>query len=194
LTQPQIRRVCRTILWWNGIIVGLVAIVVWSLWFYLGWFFHGPERVDDAFILDAAQGPSSSLIAYVELPDRKLFPTGYVEESSSNGKVYAIMTYYFLAVDGQMMLVKADPKAQVPKLVGPLESITVKSDQEALAAIIAKNPQLRDRILPVILNASAAFNVFGYVLCCILIPILGFCCYNMIRAVIRLGRTRTDLA
>lgn len=86
----------------------LVAIVVCLLWSYLGWFFHGPELVDDAFILDAAKGPTRSLIAYVELRDRRLVPTGYVEESSRNGKVYSTMAYYFIAVDGQSILVKQE--------------------------------------------------------------------------------------
>jgi hypothetical protein len=161
--EQQICRVSRRLLLWNSIIVALVAIVVCLLWSYLGWFFHGPELEDDAFILDAAKGPTQSLIAYVELRDRRLVPTGYVEESSRNGKVYSTMAYYFIAVDGQSMLVKAPSNAQGQKLVGPLESISVKVDQDALAAIVAKNPQLRDRILPVMLNASAAFNVFGYV-------------------------------
>jgi hypothetical protein len=186
----QIRGVSRRLLLWNGIVVGLVPIVIWVLWFYLAWFFHGPELVDDAFILDAAKGPTRSLIAYVELRDRRLVPTGYVEESSQNGKVYSTTAYYFIAVDGQLMLVKALPNAQGQRLVGPLESITVKVDQHALAAIVAKNPQLRDRILPVMLNASAAFNVFGYVLFGIVTPILVLCSYNMARAVIRRGRTR----
>ena len=189
-TEQQIRRVSRRLLLWNGIIIGVVAIVSWLLWSYLGWFFHGPQWVDDAFILDAAKGPRRSLIAYVELLDRRLVPTGYVEESSQNGKVYSTMAYYFIAVDGQPMLVKAPPNAQGQKLVGPLESISVKSDRDALAAIVAKKPQLRDRILPVMLNASAAFNVFGYVFFGIVTPILGLCCYNMARAVIHQGRTR----
>lgn len=189
-TEQQIRRISRRLLLWNGIIVGLVAIVVWLLWFYLRWFFHGPELVDDAFILDAAEGPTRSLIAYVELRDRRLVPTGYVEESSQNDKVYSTMAYYFIEVGGRPMLVKATPNAQGQELVGPLESISVKVDQEVLAAIVAKNPQLRDRILPVMLNASAAFNVFGYVFFGIITPILGLCCYNMARAVVRQGRTR----
>jgi hypothetical protein len=114
----------------------------------------------------------------------------YVEKSSQNGKVYSTMAYYFISIDGQSMLVKAPSNAQGQQLVGPLESISVKVDQDALAAIVGKNPQLRNRILPVILNASAAFNVFGYVFFGIVTPILVLCGSNMARAVIRQGRTR----
>jgi hypothetical protein len=184
------RRVSRRLLFWNGLVVGLVAMVVWSLWFYLRWFFHGPVLVDDAFILDTAAGPSRSLIAYIEMRDRRLIPTGYVERSLRDGKVYSTQAYDFIAVGGRLMLVKAPPDAQGRRLVGPLESVSEKADREALAAIVARNPELRDQILPVMLNASAAFRVFGYVLFYIIPPILGLCVYNMAGAVIRGGRTR----
>jgi hypothetical protein len=186
----QIGRVSRNLLLWNGIVVGLAAMIVLLLWFYLGWFFHGPQLVDDAYILNAAKGPPSSLIAYIELRDRKLIPTGYVEESSRNGKVYSSMSYYFVEVGDKWMLIKATTDAQGQRLIGPLESISGKADQQAEDAIIAKSPAARNRILPVMLNASAAFNVFGYVLLGILTPILALCGYNMARAVIRQGKTR----
>jgi hypothetical protein len=187
--NQQIRRVSRNLLLWNGIVVALVTIIVLCLWSYLGWFFRGPQLVDDAYILNAAKGPPSSLIAYVVMRDRQLVPTGYVEESSKNGKVYSTIPYYFIAVGDNLMLVKATTDAQGQKLVGPLESISTKADKQALDAIVAKNIQLRDRILPVILNASAAFNVFGYILFGILTPILALCGYNIARAVIRQGKT-----
>jgi hypothetical protein len=187
--EQQIRRVNRNLLLWNGIVVGLVAIIVLLLWSYLGWFFHGPRLVDDAYILNAATGPASSLIAYVEMRDRVLVPTDYVAKSSQNGRVYSTMPYYFIAVGDKQMLVKATKDARGHKLVGPLESISVKVDQQALDLIVAGNPRLRDRILPVMLNASAAFNVFGYVLLGSLTPILAVCGYNIARAVIRRGNT-----
>jgi hypothetical protein len=181
------RRVSRNLLLWNGIVLGLLVIVGLSLSSYLGWFFGGPKLVDDAYILDAAKGPPSSLIAYIEVRDRRLVPTGYVEESSRNGKVYSTIPYYSIAVGDKLMLVKGVTEGQGQNLVGPLESISGKAGQQAFDAIVAKKPELRDRILPVILNASAAFNVFGYVLLGILTPILAFCGFNIARALIRQG-------
>ena len=188
-TEQQIRRISRRLLLWNGIIVGLVAIVVWLLWFYLRWFFHGPELVDDAFILDAAEGPTRSLIAYVELRDRRLVRPAMSRNRHRTTK--SLFDHGLLLHRGRRPADagQGDPESQGQELVGPLESISVKVDQEVLAAIVAKNPQLRDRILPVMLNASAAFNVFGYVFFGIITPILGLCCYNMARAVVRQGRT-----
>jgi hypothetical protein len=188
--EQQIRRVSKNLFLWNGIVVGLIAILVLLLWSYLGWFVHGPRLVDDAFLLDATNRPANGLIAYIQLLDHQLVPTGYVEESSQNGKVYSTIAYYFVTVGDQLMLVKGPTDAQGQKLVGPLQSISVKSDQQALTSIVARNPNLRDRILPVMLNAAAAFDVSGYVLFGILTPILILCGYNIARAVIRKGRSR----
>jgi hypothetical protein len=182
--RQQMRRVSRNRLIGNGVVVGLVALAVWGLWFYLRWFFHGPQLADDAFILTAAKESPSSLIAYVELHDRPLVPTGYVEESSKHGKVYSTSPYYFIAVGDKLMLVKADTDSQGQKLVGALRSISVQTDQQALDAIVAKDPTLRDRILPVMLSASgSSFNVFGYVVLGMLTPILVLCGYNIARVV-----------
>jgi hypothetical protein len=188
--NQQTRRVSRNLLIWNGVGVALVALCVWLLWFYLGWFFHGPVLADDDYILNAAKGPPSSLIAYIEMRDRQLVPTGYVEESSNNGKVYSTMSYYHIAVGDKRMLVKAAANAKGQKLVGPLESISDQVDQQTLDAIVAKDPALRDQFLPVILNASAAFNVFGYVLLGIFTPVLALCGFNMARALLWQGQSR----
>src|ERR1700682_3857516 len=96
--NQQIRRVSRNLFLWNGIVVALVTIIVLCLWSYLGSFVRGPQLVDDAYILNAAKGSPSSLIAYIEMRDRQMVPTGYVEESSKNGKVYSTIPYYFTAV------------------------------------------------------------------------------------------------
>jgi hypothetical protein len=180
----QIRRVSRNLLLCNGIVVGLLAVIVLLLSSYLGWFFRGPKLVDDAFILDAAKGPSSILIGYIEMRDRRLVPTGYLEEYSQNVKVY----YYFIEVGDKLMLVRGATDSPGQKLIGTLQPISVKYNQQAFEAIVAKNPQFGDRMLPLILNASTEFNVLGYLLLGILTPMLALCGFNIALAVVRQGK------
>jgi len=180
----QIRRVSGNLLLWNGLVVGLLFLASAALSTYLICFFRGPQRVDDAFILKAAEGPPSYLIAYVEMHDRQLLPTGYVEESSRNGKVYSTNYYYFVDIGGKLLLVKGTTNINGQKLLGPLESISVKTDQDAVKDMIVRNPNLQNRILPVMLNSAAAFDVFGFVYFGIIIPILAICGYNIVRALL----------
>jgi hypothetical protein len=152
------------------------------------WFFHGPQLVDDAYILNAAKGPPSSLIAYVEMHDRQLLPTGYVEESTQDGSVYSTMPYFFVAVGDKLLLVKAPRDAQGKILVGPLQTTLVESDKQAVEAIVRKKPELDEKILPIMLNAAAAFPVFGYVFLALVSPIIALCGFNIARALV--GKSR----
>jgi hypothetical protein len=180
----QVSRVSRNLLLWNGAVLGLVVVSVFLLRTYLRGFLDGPQPADDAYVLSVAQQPFSGLIAYIDLGDRRLISTDYVEESSKNGKVYSTMSYYFVTVADKLLLVKAPPNLQFQKLVGPLQTISVKSDQQALDAIVHLNPHLRDRILPLMLNAASAYTVFGYVFFALIIPIATLCGYNICRAVL----------
>ena len=187
--ERQIRRVSRNLVILNGSVLGLLVIIVLLLRSYVVGFLHGPQLVDDDYLLNAAEGRGSRLIAYVEIRDHPLIPTGVVEESSQDGKVYSTMSYYLIAVGDNQMLVKATQDAQGHRLIGPLQSISVRSDRLALDAIVTKNPALRNRILPVMVDAAAAFNVFGYVLIGLFTPIVALCAYNIARATIHKGMT-----
>jgi hypothetical protein len=182
--EQQVRRSSRNLLIVNGIIVGLVVLATLALSSYFLWFFHGPLAVDDAYILAAAKGPPSSLIAYVVLPEHRLIPAGLVEESRRNGKTYSVNPYFFVEVGDRLLLVKGDGATKGSSLIGPLESATAKTDQQALDALMRKN----SRVLPIMLNAAAAFEVFGYVALGLIGLILLPCGYNVVRALIGGGR------
>ena len=51
-----------------------------------------------------------------------------------------------------------------------------------------QTPVLKGLILPVMLNAAAAFDVFGYVFLALITPILLLCGYNIFRALLGQGR------
>jgi len=186
--EGQIRRVSRNMLIGNGLVLGILATIIFLLRIYVICFLQGPQQFNDADILDVAKGQGSGLIAYVEIHDHPLIPTGYVEESSKDGQVYSTMNYYFVAVGDKKMLVKAAKDARGDRLLGPLQFFSAKTDQQAQDAIVAKNPALRGQVLPVMLNAAAAFNVFGYVLIGVFTPIFAWCMYNIARAILQ-GKT-----
>ena len=185
----QVRRVSRNLLIWNGVVLLLLAIAVVLLRTYLLCFLQGPQAYDDADILNAARGSGSGLIAYIEIRDRKLLPTGYIEQSTQDGRVYSTMNYQFVAVGDKKMLVKATQDAKGDVLRGPLQFFSADTDRQARDAIVAKNPALKDQILPVMLNAAAAFNVFGYIFFAIATPIFALCTFNVARALF-LSQTR----
>ncbi len=187
--ELQIHRVSRNMLIWNGAALGVMAVIAALLWTYLANFIRGPIAVDDVYILNAAQKSGSGLIAYIELRDHRLIPTGYIEESTQDGRVYSTMSYYFVNVGNKKMLVKATKDAKGDRLLGPLQFYSAQTDRDALASINAKNPGLRDQVLPVMLNAAAAFNVFGYILLAIGTPLVALCLFNIALAILQ-GQTR----
>lgn len=185
--EGQVRRVSRNLILWNGAVIGLVLILAWFGSTYYYNFFRGPLPVDDDYLLKAAAKPASGLIAYVQLQNRELIPTGYVEKSSSDGHVYSTIPYFFLAVGDKQMLVKTYSQFDGARLIGPLQSTSVKSDLEAFNGIVAQHPEMKDKILPIMLNGAAAYNVAGYIGLGFFVPILLLCGFNIGRASWGLG-------
>ena len=177
----QMRRVSRNLLIWNGLVLVGVAVLFALIGNYLGLVFRGPRVIDDQYLLDAARNKQGSLIDYVDLPDHPLIPTGYREESSNNGRVYSIVPYHFTPVGDKFLIVKG-PSSAKSSIVGPLESISVKTDREIYESIVAKNPELKDDILPLLINAEAAFNVGAYVVLVLMSPFIIVCGLNVFRA------------
>jgi hypothetical protein len=180
--EQQIRRVSRNLLIWNGVVLGILAIAFVLLRTYLLCFLQGAQAYNDADILNAARGSGSGLIAYIEIRDHELMPTGYIEQSTQDGRVYSTMNYKFVAVGDKKMLVKATQDAKGDVLRGPLQFYSADTDRQARDAIVAKNPALKDQVLPVMLNAAAAFNLFGYIFFAIATPIFALCMFNIARA------------
>src|SRR5262245_56151660 len=87
--EQQVPRVSRNLWIWNGVVLGILAIAVVLLRTYLLCFLQGPQAYDDADILNAARGSGSGLVAYIEIRNHKLIPTGYIEQSTQDGRVYS---------------------------------------------------------------------------------------------------------
>jgi hypothetical protein len=180
--ERQFKRVSRNLLIANGIVIGLIVLIGWiSSTYYVG-FFRGPLPVSEDDILAAARRSGSGLIAYVEMADRELIPTGYLEESSKNGKVYSVIPYFFTPIGDKLLLVKTYSAADGKRLVGPLQYTSVKTDKDAYDAIVAQHPELNGQILPIMLNGAAAYNVAGYIGLALFLPLLLLCTYNVGKA------------
>ena len=178
----HVSRSSRNLLIWNGLFAAiLLALAALCGKYYLN-FFRGPLPVDDAYLLQAAANPGNGLIAYVEVKDPKLAPAGWKEESLSDDHIYETTPYFFLPVGDKLLLVKTHPERDGNRLIGPLQAIHVKTDMNVRDALIADAPELRDKLLPIMLNGAAAFTVAGYIGLAIFIPAMLLCVINLTRA------------
>ena len=154
-----------------------------STYYFL--FFRGPILASDETILRIAQNPgvsaASGLLEYVELHDRQLIPSGYKAVTTIDGKVSATNPYWFVAIGDKFMLVMTEPGEAGKRLVGPIGGITGKADREAYDAILKQHPEAKDRLLPIMLNAAAAFTVAGYVGFGLFLPVVLLCTWNIAR-------------
>src|SRR6185436_15155403 len=137
---------------WNGVVLFLMALLVWFSGNYYYNFFFGPFPFDDARLLQSAENPGSGgLLAYVELQPHPLQETGWKEISTTDGKPYSEVPYFMTPVGDKMMIVMAKDAADGQHLVGPLYKVR---DLEAgvIAFMEERHPELRGRFLPVQLN------------------------------------------
>ena len=186
-TRKQIRRTNRNLLLWNGLLLAVLAALGWWARDYYYNFFLGPFRWDDAEVLAAARDhPDDGLIAYVELAGRprELTPTGFTEVSTSDGRPYSTQPFSLTRVGEQWLLVMGQPKPG-SRLLGPVYRVPAKVQREVVAPLEQKRAELRGHVLPVMLNAAAAFPVAGYVGLAVLGPLTIFGLVNVARGTLR---------
>jgi hypothetical protein len=179
----QVRRANRNSFLWNGLGLALFLAVaaLSATYYYL--FFFGPFPADDQRIQELARNAApSELLSYLELKDRKLIPTGWKEISTSDDKVYAEAAYFLTPVGDDYLLVLAKSPGDGAHLVGPVAGLGQR-DQEVVAEIAQAQPEFRGRILPVMLNNTAAFTVIGYIGLAVGLPWLLVMAFNIGRAI-----------
>lgn len=182
-TETQVMRATRNSLIWNGFSLAAWLMLVWLLSDYLFWFCSGPAAVTDTQLLDLIdQNRQRALIGYVELKNRILLPTDWQEVSTRDGKPYSTVPYFLMPTgERHLILVMAKSATDAGHLIGPLSEAR-DIDLRVLARITQKHPELKDRIVPVVLNHVATFTVFGYALLVILIPWGAYASWNLVRA------------
>jgi hypothetical protein len=164
----------------------LLALAIFSSRYY-DYFFRGPFPIDDAG-LDALAGQpgNGGLLSYVELKNRELVPTGVTEITKVNGRETASDPYFMTRVGERMMIVQAKTVADGRHLVGPIYRVPDSVEKEVIARVVERQPELRDKFLPVMINANAAFRVIGYIGLAFCVPTALICLFHVARAVVRM--------
>ena len=183
---------------WNGASLAILAIALWLSSDYLYWFLRGPLAASDAQLLAMIErGGNRSLIGYVESTRRKLEPTKWQEVTTLENqpgqkveKVHSEQRYFLLPVEDKRIMVLAKEAPTDSKLTGPL-SPAREIDRTVWSGIEKDDPRLAGKILPIVLHADAAFNVFGYILLPTLAIWGGIACWNLASALLR--RVHFDL-
>lgn len=183
----QVRRANRNLLAWNGSVLVLMLVLTWLSRVYWHNFFFGPFHVNDDSLLAIATGPGGGLLAYLNLDKRELTPTGFTEQTMRNDKPHTVYPYFVTPVGDRLLLVKAQTQAEGAHLIGPLYRLADNgADAQVITEIIQKRPELNGRFLPVILDATVAFPVFGWVCLAIVIPLSLLCLVNLAKGLLRI--------
>jgi hypothetical protein len=126
-------------------------------------------------------------MAYVELKDRVLVPTGISEVITVNDRPHTTTPYFLMPLDGgkKLLLVMAETQDMEKHLLGPIDGLTERSRKEVVDKIVEKNPGLAGEILPLSMNADAAFTVIGWIVLVLFGPFVLLCTFNVIRALLR---------
>jgi hypothetical protein len=158
--EKGIRRAGR-----NSLLVALGGLLIIALIFsaegrYYYNFFHGPFPVDQATLL-SIQNPDARRESFVTIQGDETLETGF-EESNTD---YIITMHYpilVLKAGDRLLLVKASKGTGTARFSGELTSIPSDIRSQVLAVLQEKNPELRDRFLPVMLDATN-YRVNGYI-------------------------------
>lgn len=179
----------RTLLIVNGFLLAALLAGAWFTRTYYYNFIYGPFPVGDEALLAAANDPGNGeLLSYVELKDRRLIPTRWAEtttvERRGEKRLHTELVYALVRVGDRFLLVLASKGDDGSRLVGPLYAIHRDIDRKAAAGIERDMPE-QAPLLPVMLNATAAFPVAGYLGLGLATPLAILCLVNLARAVAR---------
>ena len=181
--RTQVRRANRNLLLWNAALLIGMLVLTWFLRTYWYGFFFGPIRADDETLLALARAPGSGLGTYVELDGRPLTATGFTEVNTRDGKPRASYPFFMTPVGDRLLLVLAETQSN--HLLGTVYPVPGDVERDVIDKVVQQHPALRGRFLPVMLNATVAFPVFGWICLAIGVPLGLFCLINLTKGVLR---------
>jgi len=158
--EKEIRRVGR-----NCLLAGLGGLVIISVLFwaegrYFFNFFHGPFLIDQATLL-SIQNPDARRESFVTIKGDETLETGF-EESNTD---YFITTHHpilALKAGDRLLLVKVSKDTEATQFSGDLTGIPSDVRSEVLSVLQQRNPELKDRFLPVMLDATS-YRLNGHI-------------------------------
>jgi hypothetical protein len=188
--RTQVRRANRNLLLWNASFLLLMLGLAWLSRTYWYNFFFGPFRVTDNSLLALAREPGGGLLAYVELQGRKLTTTSFTEVTTVDNRLHTSFRFFTTPVGDRLLLVLARSSGDEQRLLGTVYRVPDEVDRDVIGGLIRKRPELRGRFLPVMLNATVAFPIFGWVCLAIVSPLALLCLVNLARGLLRSANPR----
>jgi len=148
----------------NCILVGAggLAIIVLLFWVERGYFhnfFRGPFTVDHARLL-SNQNPDAWRESFVTIQVDKTIDTRFEETNTD----YFITTHHpFLAakIGDRLLLVKASKDSATTQFSGEITSVPNDVQNQVLAVLEQKHPEVKGRFLPIMLDATS-YRANGY--------------------------------
>jgi hypothetical protein len=176
----------RKLLAWNIPFLVAFAALFWSLSTYYYFFFFGPfAYTDDELLQLAARAKPGQLVAYADLKDRKLTPTGVTEILEMNGRLQSSSSYFLMPVGEKLLLVYADTKTERTHFVAPVDGLSAGVRVTVVDKLEAERPDLKGQILPLIMHGDAAFTVIGWLVLVVFTPFVLLCLFNVLKAFLR---------
>jgi hypothetical protein len=137
----------------------LMALLFWAGKGYFYNFFHGPFMMDRDTLL-SIQDPGSRRESFVTIQGDATSGTGFEETSTD----YFITTHHpilAVKVGERALIVKASKDTEATQLSGELIRTPNDVQNQVISALEQRNPQLRGRFLPVMLDATN-YRLNGY--------------------------------
>ena len=150
-----------------------VAAVIASLTANSRYLFNavaGPSAVAQDELLDArsaADAPHN----YVKFTAADVYDTGvkYVETSRKYGTETTKYKYVALEIGDKLLLAKVDSDSPLADgandvaVVGELNDLTSQENEEIIRPLAAKQPELRDAILPYLIDARSGYSTWAFI-------------------------------
>ena len=196
--ENEARRTNRNLFLVNGLIAGVLVLIVVLNYRYCVNFFLGCQPISAAE-LASLKSADQRWRNFVTVSGDKQAKTGYrdIEEKTQSGQVVSREVkdeYVFLRVGGsEILLVKAPPGEGKLEYSGELVPTAEEVEAQLLRPFAAQNPDLGAKVLPFTLNA-ADYRSEGWVGLAIMAPLLALALWNILKAVRRSSEPQSSPA
>jgi hypothetical protein len=180
--HAHMERTARTLLLWN---VLLIAVVVAGFLFSFRYFYNfvlGPFPMDRGELL-AIEDPGSQFRYFVTIVGDEGIQTGAARLENKVVK----QSYNLILIHDRLLFVESEGTTFYGKeATGALVAIPYEIRRKIVDPTLAKNPELRNQVLPFMLDATS-FRLPGIIGILVGVSLIGVGGWNIRRALIQLG-------